>query len=114
MLPDGRVVSGGDDGKVLVWDPSLPGSLPIELGTHDGGVSAVAVLPDGRVVSAGEDRRVLVRDVTTPTEFAELDCSVSALAAQRVGRNRTSVTIAHRGGGFSFWSIATEDPRIVR
>ena len=35
MLPDGRVVSGGDDGRVLVWDPARPGSGPIELGRHD-------------------------------------------------------------------------------
>ena len=33
---------------------------PVELGRHDGRVSAVAVLPDGRVVSGGADGRVLV------------------------------------------------------
>ena len=36
VLPDGRVVSGGDDGRVLVWDPAAPEAGPVELGRHDG------------------------------------------------------------------------------
>ena len=66
VLPDGRVVSGGGDGRVLVWDPADPGAGPVELGRHDGGVTAVAVLPDGRVVSGGGDGRVLVWDPARP------------------------------------------------
>ena len=66
VLPDGRVVSGGDDGRVLVWDPAQPGSDPVELGRHDDWVEAVAVLPDGRVVSGGDDGRVLVWDPAQP------------------------------------------------
>ena len=66
VLPDGRVVSGGDDGRVLVWDPAEPGAGPVELGRHDGSVEAVAVLPDGRVVSGGDDGRVLVWDPAAP------------------------------------------------
>jgi hypothetical protein len=36
VLPGGRVVTGGDDGRVLVWDPAHPGAGPAELGRHDG------------------------------------------------------------------------------
>ena len=54
VLPDGRVVTGGDDGRVLVWDPAEPGTGPVELGRHGGGVRAVAVLPDGRVVTGSD------------------------------------------------------------
>ena len=59
MLPDGRVVTGGGDdgGRVLVWDPAEPGAGPVELGRHEDGVGAVAVLPDGRVVTGGRLRR---------------------------------------------------------
>jgi WD40 repeat protein len=56
VLPDGRVVTGGRGGtrgRVRVWDPAEPGTGPVELGHHKGGVSAVAVLPDGRVVVSG-------------------------------------------------------------
>ena len=62
VLGDGRVVSGGDDGRPPVWDPSRPGGGPLELGGHDGWVNAVAVLGDGRVVSGGDDGRLLVWD----------------------------------------------------
>ena len=82
VLPDGRVVSGGDDGRVLVWDPARPGAGPVELGRHDGAVGAVAVLPDGRVVSGGGDGRVLVWD--------------PAAAEARPGRARPP---RRRGGG---------------
>jgi WD40 repeat protein len=63
VLPDGHVVTGGEDCRVLVWDP---GSGPVELGRHDRRVLSVAVLPDGRVVSVGEDCRVLVWDPARP------------------------------------------------
>jgi len=63
-LPDGRVVSGGDDGGVLVWDPSRPGAGPVELGY--GWVGALAVLADGRVVSGGGEGWLLVWDPSRP------------------------------------------------
>jgi len=66
VLPDGRVVSAGEDGRVLVWDPARPGSGPVQLGRHDGPVDAVAVLRDGRVVSGGRDHWVLVWDPSRP------------------------------------------------
>ena len=28
VLADGRVVTGGDDGRVLVWDPDAPAPAP--------------------------------------------------------------------------------------
>ncbi|HSZ29283.1 MAG TPA: hypothetical protein VK784_05935, partial [Pseudonocardiaceae bacterium] len=60
VLPDRRVVTGGDDGRVRMWDPV--GATPVEFGRHDDWVRAVAVLPDGRVVTGGDDRRVRVWD----------------------------------------------------
>ena len=55
------------DGRVLVWDPGAAQRGPVELGRHEGGVAAVAVLPDGRVVTGGGgDGRVLVWDPAEP------------------------------------------------
>lgn len=90
VLPDGRVVTGGTDGRILVWDSARPGAEPIELGTHDFWVLDVAVLPDGRVASGGTDRRVLLWDPTHPgADPLELGTHygwVSAVAALPDGR----------------------------
>ena len=90
VLPGGRVVSGGGDGRVLVWDSITPGADPGELGRHDGWVTAVAVLPDGRVVTGGDDGRVLVWDPSTPGadpgELGYCDGSVTAVAVLPGGR----------------------------
>ena len=64
VLPDGRLVTGGDDGgRVLVWDPAQPGASRSSSAATRTAVQAVAVLPDGRLVTGGDgDRRVLVWD----------------------------------------------------
>jgi hypothetical protein len=105
VLPDGRVVSGGGDGQVLVWDPTTPGADPESLSSHAGKVTALAVLPDGRVVSGGEDRRLLVWDVTMQTEIAQLDCSVTALAAEPHGHGETALVVGHASAGLSLWLV---------
>jgi WD40 repeat protein len=92
VLPDGRVVSGGGrgDGRLLVWDPSRPGTDPIELGRHHDGVRTVAVLPDGRVVSGGNDGRLLVWDPSRPgsdpIELGHHNERVAAMAVLPDGR----------------------------
>ena len=110
VLPDGRVVSGGPDRRVLVWDPAGPGTDPVELGRHDDWVSAVAVLPDGRVVSGGTDGRMLLWDPATRTEIADLRCSAIALASGPLDRGRSSLVVAHRDSGFSVWSVTRGAP----
>jgi WD40 repeat protein len=51
VLPDGRVVSGADDGTVSVWDPDRDDVLT----THACNVRAVAALPDGRIAFADHE-----------------------------------------------------------
>jgi WD40 repeat protein len=88
-LSHGRV-SGGCDGRVLVWDPAAPGSAPVELGRHDGLTRSVAVLSDGRVVSGGSDGRVRVWDPSEPgsdpVELGGHDHQVRAVAVLADGR----------------------------
>ena len=53
-----QIVSGGEDGGVLVWHQK-PQLRPIKFPGHVGGVSAVGAL-GGRVVSAGADKTIRI------------------------------------------------------
>ncbi len=107
---DGRVVTGGADGRVLVWDPDAPGSNPVELGRHVSLVAALAVSADGRVVTGGADERVLVWDLgvpgSNPVELGRHSAAVSALAVLPDGR----VVTGGADGRVLLWDLS--NPRI--
>ena len=107
VLADGRVVTGGADRRVLIWDPARPGTVPAELGRHDGPVRAAAVLADGRVVTAGGGfGQVLIwHPASAGTQVVQLSCWVTALAAAPPTLPGSTLAIAHQGGGLSLWSV---------
>ena len=106
VLADGRVVTGGDDGRVLVWDLACLGGIPAELGRHDRPVRAAAVLADGRVVTGGDDGRVLVWDLAClggiPAELGRHDRPVRAAAVLADGR----VVTGGDDGRVLVWDLA--------
>jgi WD40 repeat protein len=59
VLPDGRLVSGGSDGTIMLWDPGR-GAPDASLEGHSGQVAGLAALPDGRLASVGEDRTIRI------------------------------------------------------
>ena len=62
VLPDGRVVTGGDDGRVLVWDPGAAERGPVELGRHEARWGRWRCCRTGGWSPAAYDGRVLVWD----------------------------------------------------
>jgi WD40 repeat protein/energy-coupling factor transporter ATP-binding protein EcfA2 len=53
---DGTLLSGGADGRILIWDLDHPGTRPRELASPDGTqVWSLALSPDRRTVAAGDD-----------------------------------------------------------
>ena len=105
-LAGGRVVTGGLDGRVLIWDPAAPQAGPAEVGRHDGPVWGVAALAGGRVVTGGHDRRVLIWEpARANTPAIQLSCSSRALATAPPGPAGADLVIAHQGSGISLWSF---------
>ena len=92
VLADGRVVTGGYNGPMLVWDPARSRAGPAELGRHGDSVGAVAVavLADGRVVTGEYDGRVLVWDpadpAASPAELGRHGGRVESVAVLADGR----------------------------
>jgi hypothetical protein len=62
LTGDGRVVTGGWDGRV--YCARLEGGAPVPLAQHDGEVRQLARIDDQRVVSAGTDGALLVTDLS--------------------------------------------------
>jgi WD40 repeat protein len=106
VLPDGGVVTGGEDRRVRIWNPQMPGATPVELGTHDESVYAVAVLPDGGVVTGGEDRRVRIWNPqmpgAEPVELGSHGNSISTVAVLPDG----SVVAGDLSGRVRVWDPA--------
>jgi WD40 repeat protein len=100
-----RVASGDALGLVRVWDLHHPGS-PVELGSHNGSVTAVAMLGDGRVVSAGSfDGRVCVWHPHTPGQpLIEIRRDVNSLAADAHDGGTSQLAMGHPRG-VSSWTI---------
>jgi len=120
-LEGGRVVSGGYDGRVLVWEPTTPDAEPVELGGHDGTVTAVAVLPKRQVISGGTDGRLRVWEPPEPeTATPEPDPDQAEIGHHELGVNAVAVLLDGRvvsggdDGHVRVWNPATPgSPQVV-
>ncbi|MBA2324014.1 MAG: hypothetical protein H0V92_08405, partial [Pseudonocardiales bacterium] len=113
--PDGsRLVSGGDDAVVRVWD-AVSGVVVHELSGHTGRVLSVGWSPDGsRLVSGGGDAVVRVWDAASgrPTGFTLAHLPAGELA---VFDAESAELVGASAGAWRWlgWNI-TRDGRIDR
>jgi len=66
IVREEMVVSGGDDGRVLLWQTRDRRIDRVAIGRHDGPVRAVAGAPDDQAISGGQDQRVRIWDLREP------------------------------------------------
>ena len=87
VLPDGRLASGGDDGKIKLW-PKEGGSQPLVL-LQGSPVFSLATLSDGRLASGGKDGTIKLWPENGPVDEPVVlsgNGSVYSLAALAGGR----------------------------
>lgn len=109
VLSEGRVVTGGYDGRLLLWEASTAGMTSRQVDAHDGVVYTVAALPDGRIASGSADRSVrLANPVGTdpPTDLGCHDGWVMSVAGLADGR----VVSGGRDGKVRVWDPAAGAP----
>ena len=106
VLPDGRVVTGGDSTTAGCWCGTRRSRAPARSSSAatSGGVTAVAVLPDGRVVTGGDDDRVRLWNVQSSSPGTLLACSAYALATS-LSPSGARLFIGHAVGGISCWEV---------
>ncbi|MBX9623484.1 MAG: HlyD family efflux transporter periplasmic adaptor subunit [Gemmataceae bacterium] len=133
-------VTGGDDGKVRVWDLSNPDKLPAEpremADAHAAPVGAVAFSPDGRYFATAAGRDVFVwnaadgkklyalpadhRDAVTTLSFTPQGTLVTAskdrtIKVWKLGADRAAVskTVDHRAGAVDVLGVTKDGSRVV-
>lgn len=79
-LNNGRILSGGSDGLVRIWDPTQPNAEPIIFTAHIGQVLAIAELPDGRVASGDNHEELHIWDPNEPAPRPDFTLSTSSAA----------------------------------
>jgi len=86
VLKDGRLASGGDDGKIRIWPKDFAGAP--EVLSQGGAVSSLAVLGDGRLASSGGDGKIEIwpKDFAGPPEVLRQGSPVESLAVLKDGR----------------------------
>jgi WD40 repeat protein len=86
VLGDGRLASGGEDGKVKIWSLNDRGESVVL--SHGGPVRSLSVLADGRLASGGEDGNISLwpKDVADEPVVLPYGSPVESLAMLPDGR----------------------------
>ncbi|AWM41961.1 WD domain, G-beta repeat [Gemmata obscuriglobus] len=135
------VITGGDDGKVRVWDVTNRKQLPtapkvVAEDAHTSAVQAIAVSPDGKYFATAAGRDVFVWDLTTVKKMYALplehrdsvtainftpQCTLvtaskdNTLKVWKVGDKGAAVarTLDHRAGAVDVLGVSSDGARVL-
>ncbi|BBH63407.1 hypothetical protein ACTI_00920 [Actinoplanes sp. OR16] len=110
ITPDGRrLISGGDDGAVRLWDPDS-GQEARKLGIHRREVTVLAVSPDGTWLASGDHHGSLrLWDVTTGRPLRSIVAHQDEVSALAISADGAWLATGSADGSARLW-----DPRSGR
>jgi serine/threonine protein kinase/WD40 repeat protein len=111
-LPDGRGLSGGHDGRVVLWN-LVTGKEVATVGLQKGLVRSRALAFFNRnrwVISAGADPFVHVWDLASGTEKARWDGHMGTISSIDISADRSRAVTGSFDGTVILWDTATGSP----
>jgi serine/threonine protein kinase len=112
FLSESRAVSGGVDGRLILWD--LRSGRPLRTYGPQGGpihARALAVFPDGRhVASGGGDKVVHIRDLDTGQESGRWEEHPTLISSVAVSHDGRRVASGGAGGLVILWDVISGTP----
>jgi WD40 repeat protein len=76
ILSDGKIVSGTQDGYIIIWDP-ISGNRYTSFRGHKYNINCIATLPDKRIISGSDDGTLKIWSKTKSLERPIYNCDIT-------------------------------------
>jgi RNA polymerase sigma factor (sigma-70 family) len=77
FLPDGKIITSGDDGLIRLWDPATGKELHSWQWTQPGRIGSMALSADGRLVAVSDHKGTYLRDLVSGKEVRRIRSEAS-------------------------------------
>jgi WD40 repeat protein len=112
-------ITGGDDGKIRIWDvsnrdklPTAPKAEPAD--AHTSAVQAIAVSPEGRYFASAAGRDVFVWDLAEAKKLYALPAEHRDNVTSVAFTPQDTLVTASKDGTVKVWKLGTDRAAVVR